>query len=154
MPASPTIGQLRIRKLADKSEGQRIFRWDPDTGEKTMINPATGQPEAWPLAGIQFKGDPPAACRVSTTKVVEGVSEGWIELDNHDPEVVPAGPVDDPWKPGSPIPHVFHKADAITFKTVDGDVRYSVTHQPGKYDDPDEPSGTRIDWFYDLTLEA
>ena len=35
-----------------------------------------------------------------------------------------------------------------------GDVRYRVTHQPDKYDDPGEESGSRVDWFYDLELEG
>lgn len=156
---APTIQGLRIRKLADKSEGERIVRFDPETGEKKLVNPHTAgdDHEPWPLAGVQIEGDTPKLTRVPTSFVASGRAEGWIELENDRPVHRPGGTPDDPWMKT----HTFIHADAVILKTVDGDVRFEVVHQPDKYDDesgePTEEAGdptTHVDWFYDLKLEG
>lgn len=159
---------LVIRKLADKSSGERVVKYDPDTGVKKLINPATpgDAHEPWPLAGVQIV-DAPDRCSVPTGWVNKGMAEGWLELEG--PKVVsrPAGPAHDPHS-GT---HQFIHAEALVIHTVDGDVRYRVVHQPDKYatspdpntpaddDTPVTPEGyaageTRVDWFYGLQREA
>jgi hypothetical protein len=157
---------LHIRKLADTSSGTRVKRFNQDTGEPYLLNPETGQAEPWPLLGVEVVGDAPQVTRVPTSWVTRGVAEGWLELVNGRMEHRPGGPPEDPWK----VTHSFQHADAIRFKTVDGEpeVVYNVTHQPDKYaDDGDGLSddvtpvtdqmyregNTRVDWFYDLALD-
>jgi len=177
MTDEQTIEQgWRLRKLADKTSEQRNKVYDPETGEKKLVNPATpgDDHEAWPLAGVEFVGEPPARATVSTKVVLAGWDEGWIELENSRPEHRPGGPAGArQWK----VTHTFIHADTIVVKTVHGDVRYTVVHQPDKYVvvdrvehrkyteeviDPDAPvtlevyeaGDTRVDNFYKLELEA
>lgn len=158
---------LRVRKVADKSQGDRIKRFNPDTGEPYLLNPATGQPEPWPCRGLEIvdeqgsSASPPRTTRVPTKWVVRGVAEGWLELRGSNLVHRPGGPVEDPYR----ITHTFTHADQIVLITVPGeaDIVYDVTHQPDKYADPgtdktpvsqDMYSGgaTRVDHFYDLRL--
>lgn len=141
---------LKIRKLADRSEGQREIAYDPVTGAKLLVNPATGQPEPWPLAGVEIVDEAPVACKLPTTFVAGGVAEGWIELEGAQVVHRPGGPAARPWQ----VTHTFEQADAIVIHCLAGDVRYRVAHQPDKYDDPNEPAGTRVDWFYGVELEG
>lgn len=155
---------LVIRKLADKQPGEeRIPHWDSRTGDKTLINPKTGAAEPWPLLGVMIMGDPPQTCTVSTSWVTTGISEGWLESDGATPIVRPSGVTQDQWS-GQQQPHLFLHIETLVIKTVDGDVRYRVVHQPDKYaedgDDemlvtPDmyEAGATRVDHFYGLVLE-
>lgn len=147
---------LTIRKLADTSRGERITRFDPETGERRLVNPATGQPEPWPLLGISIEGDVPEQTTVPTSFVENGRREGWIEVEGERAVVRPAGP------PGQPYlkQHTFIHADAIVLRLIDGDLRYRVVHQPDKYHDG--PEGTdavgdptaRVDHFYGLEREG
>lgn len=166
MPPTPS---LRVRKLADTSEGERVVRFDQRTGEKILVNPANVDPdgqiggehhEPWPLLGLAIEGDAPRVCRVPTSFVVRGQGEGWLELENARMEFRPGGPPEDPYR----VTHAFTHADALVLKCVDGDVRYSITHQPDKYADEGTDKtpvtdlvyaagDTRVDWFYDLKLE-
>lgn len=168
---------LRVRLVADKSRGQRILRWDPETGEKMNVNPDTGEPEPWPCLGIEFLDGTPDEIRLPSSFVVRGRNEGWIELVDEEVIHRPGGPPEEEWR----VVHTFYHATALIFKTQDGDVRYSVVHLPDKYVDtrkfepgdreplPDiSPSAdakkvtpehyakgeTRVDHFYDLKLEA
>lgn len=134
--AAKTFAGLQVRKLADRS-GERPV--DPDTGELG----------AWPFAGLQVEGDPPPRCTVPTSFVATGVGEGWIVLEGERVEHAPGGPPGDEWR----VTHTFREADVVVLKTVDGDVRYRVVAQPGKYTDKAEPGGARVDWFYRLELE-
>lgn len=142
---------LVIRKLADKSTGTRVQMYDPITGEKRLVNPETPGTthEPWPLAGIQIEGEIPSNPCPAMDWVARAVAEGWIELENEGVEHAPGGPENNQWA----VTHTFVTADAITIKTVDGDVRYRVVQNPGKYDDENEPSGKRVDWSYHLELE-
>jgi hypothetical protein len=160
MPKAKTPGLLRVRKLADRSEGERVVRYDPETGERHLVNPATGEPESWPLAGVQIEGDPPQLTSASTSFVANAVAEGWIELVSERLEHRPGGPSNEPWR----ITHTFVHANALVIHTADGDVRYRVVHQPDKYAANGDDSTTvtpeiyaagetRVDHFYGLELE-
>lgn len=166
---------LRIRKLADKSNGERVIRYDPVTGDKKLVNPATPgeEHEPWPLAGIDFVDengqptDPPQETSISTSKVSEGISEGWLTREGERPVVRPAGRTQGEWNSThSGAPHTFLHADTLVFHAAVGDVRYRVTHQPDKYVDTDwaddetpvspelyAAGNTRVDHFYGLELE-
>lgn len=172
---APQIEQLRVRLEADKSEGQRIRRFDPDTGEPYLANPDTGEREPWPLLGVRVEGDPPKLTRVPTSWVTRGITEGWLETVNLRVEHRPGGPPHDPWR----VTHTFTHTDEIILKAPEpkDDVRYQVVHQPDKYaddsvtdergrvteennHDDDTPVSseiynageTRVDWYYDLKL--
>lgn len=177
MADTPT--PLIIRKVADKSTGERVVRFDPETGEKKLVNPATpgDEHEPWPLAGVEFvyEDGPPAFTRVSTSYVQDAIREGWLEAEGMEPVVRPSGPADNKWAGN---PHVFMHIDALVFKTINGDVRYNVVRQPDKYvegnsyderglttrrvntddhevtDEIYAEGKTRVDWFYDLELEG
>lgn len=157
---------LEIHKLADKSSGTREVRYkvqspkvledgsvfiDPTDVERILFNPETEgfDHEPWPLLGIELAVKP-QECAISTNKVDEGVREGWIVLKGENVEHKPGGPPDRPWS----TTHTFQQASHLIFRCVDGDVTYKVVHQPDVYDDPDEASGRRVDWFYGLKLEA
>lgn len=155
------MGLLTIRKLADRSAGERVRRFDPETGVAYLADPAgddPAQPAPWPLAGIVLE-NPPEQTSISTSKVAEGVAEGWIELVGVNVVHRPGGPAADPWRSGST--HTFVQAEEIVFKTVAGPVRYKVVHQPDKYaaegDDTTKVTpgmyaagATRVDHFYGL----
>lgn len=165
---TPT-GLLRVRLLPDKTTENRVQRWNPETGETYLTDPGTWRREdpstwvdkPWPLLGMAVIGDPPAACNVSTAFVERGIAGGWIELEGEHIVHRPGGPADRQWK----VTHTFTHADALVLKTVDGDVRYRVVHQPDKYAhhdsaDDDTPvlpedyaaGATRVDHFYGLEL--
>jgi hypothetical protein len=151
---------LRIRKLADRSEGTRIPGFNPITGERVLINPETNLPEPWPLLGVEIEGTPETAT-IPTRVINRGVAEGWIELENPRPAHRPGGPPEEPWR----VTHTFIHADVIIFKTPDGEdnVRYAIVHQPDKYADPGDDEtpvtpeifnagDTRVDWYYVVEL--
>lgn len=151
---------FRFRKRADKSGGLASYYADtPEAPEGT-----------WPSDGVEIVGDPPEFARIPTSVVARGLNEGWItgELD----KVVhrPGGPSNNLWA----VTHTFSHYDTLTIC----DVKYKVTHQPDKYADYDQVTdpdavkpftaddntvvnsdiydagATRVDWFYDLELEA
>lgn len=144
-------GMLKIRKLADKSSGTRIKQYHPYSGQSILVNPETpgNEHEPWPFLGIKIEGELPEETAVSTTFVDRGIAEGWLKLEN--PRIVheAGGPSNNPWT----VTHTFKQADAVVLDTVDGEIRYVVRTQPGKWDDANEPSGKRVDWFYGLELE-
>jgi hypothetical protein len=136
MPA-PVAQGLRIRKLADRSEGERVPVYDPETGDSWLTDPATEgtDPEPWPLAGIELIGGAPKRVTVPTKVIWKGVSEGWIEVEEETLVHRSGGPPEDAWR----LTHTFRHIDAFTIDTVDGPVRYEVTQQPDKW--PDEKDG-------------
>jgi len=148
---------LVLRKLADKSEGERVSAYDPATDMKYLVNPATGEPEPWPLLGVRVEGDAPKHTKLSTNFVNLGVAEGWIEVENERMVHRPGGPAHDPWR----VTHTFRQVDAIILKTLDGSVRYEVfgaRGQPDKYDENGNPTNrtgdpsAEVEWFYNLKL--
>jgi hypothetical protein len=151
---------IRVRKLADYSDGQRVHRFDPVTGVRYLVDPNTNEAKPWPLLGVEFEVDPPQTAEVGMTWAANAAREGWLELENEQIVHRPGGPTNDKWA----ITHTFRHADALVFKTVKGDVRYRVTHQPDKYvaegddstpvTDEEYASGnTRVDWVYRVELE-
>lgn len=170
----PPIPGLNLRKLADKSSGERVTKFDPDTGAKRLVNPATpgDDHEPWPLAGVKILDDPiPTLVRLSTNIVELGRHEGWIELENEREVYRHGGPPENPRR----LIHGLLHADAIIIKTIDGDVRFRVTRQPDKYavvdrddsgkyldeitddkkkvtDEIYAAGNTKLDKFYDLKL--
>jgi hypothetical protein len=150
---------LEIQKLADKTGEQRIPMFDPLTGEKKLVNPATpGEDhEPWPFAGIRIKNEdgPPQYAAMSTSYVAQAISEGWIEATGEKRVFKPAGSKENPWS----STHTFIQYKTITIKTVDGDVTYNVTRNPDKYDkhgEPTEEAGdpeAEVVWKYDLELK-
>lgn len=127
---------LRVRKLADKSTGTRIPRWDPETGEKYLLNPATGLAESWPLLGVAVEGDAPKETLLPIAFVNRGRSELWIKLIGERVVVRSAGPPEDPLR----STHTFVHADQIVLHTIDGDLTYDVVDNPDKW--PDAKEGT------------
>lgn len=158
---------LVIRKHADTRGQQRLVRFDPVTGEKKLVNPATpGEDhEPWPLLGITLEKAPDLTT-ATTQLVAQGIAEGWLTAENQRPVVRPAGPTQDVLaSTHTGQPHLFVHCDRIVFHTLDGDIAYRVTHQPDKYaatGDDDTPvtpevyaaGATRVDHFYRLTKEA
>lgn len=149
---------LTIRKVADRTAGDRIRRFDPETGEPFLVNPTTGAAEPWPLAGVQIEneGGAPMETTVSPQFIRRGVAEGWIEVAGDQVVFRPGGTEDDPWK----TTHTFIHYDAIVLKTLEGDVRYRVTENPDKWHSG--PEGTdvvgdpdaEVRHFYTLALEG
>jgi hypothetical protein len=136
---------LEVRLLADKTT--------------PSYDPATGYRNSWPLAGLKVTSAP-ALARIPTSFVDRGRNAGWITVEGEQVYHRPGGPPSNPFA----ITHTFKHVDVIVLHDIDGDVRYRVTHQPDKYADnapDDEPvtddiyaaGETRVDWFYDATLE-
>lgn len=153
---------LVIRKHADTSEGIRIPKWDPNTGERRLVNPASlgDEHEPWPLLGIEIIGGAPAECRIPMSTIQQGMTEGWISVEGERAVVRPAGPVESPLS----LWHTFLHCDSLTIHTVEGDAPYAVTHLPDKYaaegDDATSVTGemyaageTRVDFFFELQLQ-
>lgn len=159
-PRKPPRG-LTLRKLADKSVGERVAMLDAN-GARILVNPDTpGEDhESWPLVGVKILDDPvPDSCRLSTNIVEQGKYEGWISVEGEVMVHRPGGPPDNPWR----LTHSLWHVDTVVIHTVDGDVRYEVTRQPDKYvedgsDDDEvtyeiyENGQTVVDKFYDLKL--
>lgn len=160
---------MRVRKVADKSDGERITvpvletvelrngeTVQVATGQTKLVNPDTPgvDHEPWPLAGVQLEVAPDE-CRLSTAFVERAIHEGWLTGIGENMVRRPAGPADNPTRAW----HYFVHYDELVFHTLDGDVEYRVTRQPDKYIDSDDPnesmtdeayrSGeTRVDHFY------
>lgn len=161
---------LKIRKLADKSEGERVVvpvletvtlrngeEVQVATGQTKLVNPDTPgtDHEPWPSAGIQLEVAPDE-CKIPTSVVDRGIQEGWITANGENLIRRPAGPADNPTRAW----HYFVHYGQLVFHTVDGDVTYNVTRQPDKYVEGDEPGvmevtdelyaegATQVDWHY------
>jgi hypothetical protein len=156
--APASFAPLEVRKLADKSQEERIKKYDPDTGAPKLVNPTTpgDDHEAWPFAGLEIVGEAPKRTRVAYSWVTSGMAEGWLELEGITPVHKPGGPTGDPWR----VTHTFLHAEALVLKCVDGEVRYRVTRQPDKYGEDGKPSSlagdptSSVDWFYELQKEG
>lgn len=156
-PRDDGFEPLVLRRLADRSEGTRIKKFNPDTGEPYLWNPETERAEPWPFAGIEFEDSPPNRTRVSTSIVMQGISEGWIEGIGGELVHRPGGPPEDLWR----VTHTFPQYQQLRFKAVSLEVLYDVVHNPDKYvaDAGDEEKvtpdiyaagDTDVHWYYDL----
>lgn len=152
---------LTIRKLADKTTGERVTRYDQETGAKKLVNPATDgdDHEPWPLAGVEAVGEVPAEVDFPTHFVARGKAEGWITLEGEEVVHRPGGPPDNVWA----VTHTMVQAQEIVLHLASGDVRYKVVHQPDKYvaegtdktkvsDELYAAGQTRVDYFYGCKL--
>ena len=151
---------LQVRKLADKSEGERVERFNPLTGERYLADPAIWDPEdptthvhqPWPFGGLVVE-NAPKTCEIPTSFVATGLEEGWLSLEN--PRMVhrSGGPPTNPWT----VTHSFLHGDAIVLHAVDGDVRYKVVSNPDKWpaekNERDEGFGGEVRWYYEAKLE-
>lgn len=142
---------LRIRKLADKTSGERVtvpvmqeltLRNGETvlvpTGEVKLVNPDTPgtDHEPWPMVGVEILGDePPARAKISQRMAQAASGEGWLTLVNSRPVVRPAGPNQGTFESSvNGTPHVFYHADEIHIETANhGLVKYRVVRQPDKY---------------------
>lgn len=160
----PAPRALTFRRHADKSDGDRVKRFDPESGEAYLADPATWSREdpetwvacPWPFAGIEIVDDDGgslegkylAAAIIPTTTIERGLAEGWVSLEGSQMVHRPGGPEAAPWR----VTHSFRHAEAIVFHTTEGDVRYVVTQQPDKWPESknelDEGFGGDVRWFY------
>lgn len=151
---------FRVRKLADKSSGQRVKRFDPITGDSYLADPdtwdaddkATHVSSPWPSLGVVVEGEIPQKTALNTGFVNKAVSEGWAELEGRKVVHRPGGPEEDPWR----VTHTFVQADAIVFHLVDKDIKYNVLESPDKYpnikNEFDEGFGGDVNWFFVVEL--
>lgn len=140
---------LQVRKRAHKPEGEvRIKMFDENTGEPKLVNPATPGTlhEPWPLAGVVCEGPPPEKTACGMSWLRQAISEGWAELHDQEVHHAPAGPPEDPWRSS----HTFYTGSRVVFHFDDGDVRYRILENPGKYTDAEPP---RVEWRYLLELD-
>lgn len=151
---------LRVRKLADRSAGERVTRYDPETGQSYQADPEVwnrSDPETWiaspwPFAGLKIE-EAPKRCEIPTSFVERGLVEGWLSIKA--PRMVhrPGGPPEQPWA----VTHTFRHGETLVLHAVDGDVRYTVVENPDKWpaskNDRDEGFGGDVRWFYDVKLE-
>lgn len=131
--ATPKIEVLKVRKLADKSQGKRVKRYSPNTGQMVgLLNPETGKLQPWPSLGYMLNmPEAPKRFAVTQRKLMQWKSEGFVSVEGFRVVNAPSGPAHEPFK--TP-PHVFYNADAVTLNFAGQDpVRYKVIQQPGKY---------------------
>lgn len=142
---------LTFRKLADQSKGERVKRYDPETGAAFLVNPATGEAEPWPTLGWMIEGTIPQSVVLPMSTAMNMLADPSkpITLEKMRPSYKHGGPPENPLA----VTHTFIHADSITFHTLEGDVKYRVLHNPDKYPDPTEHGSHRVDWFYILELE-
>lgn len=107
-------------------------------------------------SGTRGQTDPPKQVRLPASFIANCRREGWVEVEGAKTVYVPASPETAP----DPLPpHTFVQLDSVTFKTVDGEVRYRVVHNPGKYDSKGKPTETfdsshEVHHYYDLERES
>lgn len=157
---SESFQGFRVRKLADKSSGERVKRFDPVTGEAYLADPETWDaddpsthvPTPWPSLGVVVEGELPQQTALNTGFVTKAVAEGWAELENRNIVHRPGGPAEDPWR----VTHTFVQADSITFHLANGDVKYRVVQNPDKFpaekNEFNEGFGGDVSWMYVLEL--
>lgn len=149
--SDPPVG-MTFRKLADQSKGDRVPRWNPETGEKFLWNPATERAEPWPTLGVMIEGTIPQSVimPMSTVMAAIGDKPPWMVLEKMRPVYKHGGPAANPLA----VTHTFIHGDFLTIKTMEGDVKYRIVHNPDKYADETQPGMARLDWFYLLELES
>jgi hypothetical protein len=161
------VPNLAIRKLADQ-DADRVKLFDPFTGQSLLYEPADAEvlssqlrealsgfeTSPRPLLGITVEGETPQETKLGERFIANGRAEGWIEVEGEEIVHRSSGPPENPW--GTPA-HTFVHLDTIILKTVDGDVRYTVTENPDKW--PEEKDGEagfggEVRWYYEVELES
>lgn len=143
---------LHVRKLAG-DDGQPRVKGVDETGAPTFLDPYTGRANPKPLAGVRIGSidDPstaPAVTGISSAMIDQGQREGWLTLVDPTPVTFPGGTKDRPWA----VTHTFVQASKVIFHTVDGDVTYRVSRNPGKYTANGDEAG--VDQVGDPTCEV
>lgn len=155
---------LTVRKLADREGQTRVRKYDEETGQPKLVNPATpGEDhEPWPLLGVTVV-DPPQRTSAGVNWVNQAVSEGWMRRIGERPVARPGGPFHAPWA----TVHTFIHADRLEIDDhLTGEtVSYKVIQQPDKYWSNGEPveeyafgddtelATTEVKHFYLLELD-
>jgi hypothetical protein len=148
---------LSVRKLANKEGQERVKKFDPETGEPKLVNPATpGEDhEPWPLLGVTIEGEPPQRTTAGMSWANVAQAEGWLKRVNESAVVRPGGTAEQPYS----TVHTFIHAEMLVINDEElGPVAYRVTRQPDKYDAGGNPvkewteRETDVRWFYELEL--
>lgn len=148
---------LHIHRYAGEDDIVRVAALDDD-GHPSFRDVVTGQVAPKPLAGIRIgsiddRNTPPQVTGTSEKNVEKGQSEGWLTLVDPQPVVFATGTPDRPFSKTLTFVH----ASALVFHTLDGDVTYRVTRQPGKYVDgvlaPTSAGDPDAEVFHDYRLE-
>jgi hypothetical protein len=154
---------LTIRKLANKEDQERVRKFDPETGQPKLVNPATpGEDhEPWPLLGVVVEGQPPKYTTAGVAWVNAACAEGWMRRIGERAVARPGGPPNAPWS----TVHTFVQADRLEIEDYDrGVVTYRVVQNPDKFWASGEPveeygfasdeelAGTEVQHFYELML--
>jgi hypothetical protein len=146
---------LQIRKLADKSVGERVTRYDPETGASYLTDPETWDradestwvEQPWPLLGIQVD-NAPKTCEIPLKFLLRGRAEGWLTIEGEEVVHRPGGPPENPWA----VTHTFVQGDVLVLHSVDGDVRYEIVDSPDKWpaekNERDEGFGGEVRWYF------
>lgn len=123
---------LTLRKRADRSKGERVVRFDEETGERKLVNPATPgtDHEPWPLAGVELVGDAPKQHNFADSFVARALRDGYLEFKNPRAEVTE---VDGVQYSRNPVV----TGDEIVLNLATGKLRYRVVEPPGRYRDKD-----------------
>ena len=149
-----------MRKLADRTDGERVTRYDPETGEAYLADPETWDrhdestwvAKPWPFAGLAVI-DAPKETEIPTSFVEKGIAEGWLSLEDEEVVHRSGGPKEQPWR----VTHTFRHGKAIVLHAADGDVRYRVVANPDKWpaekNAAGEGFGGEVRWFYRVKLE-
>lgn len=163
---------LRLRKLADQTDGDRVPVTHPLTGEKALYTPEDAaklaerlasafegiEPTPYPFLGLAIDNDDgaPEDTFLTTRLVARGRAEGWLSTSPDEGELVvrSAGPKENAW--GAP-PHTFIHYTSITLHTVHGEYVYDVVENPDKW--PEEKDGKagfggEVRHFYELHLSG
>lgn len=152
---------LTVRKLANMEGQERVRKFDAETGQPKLVNPATpGEDhEPWPLLGVTIQGDPPERTSAGVSWVNAAIAEGWLERLGEEIVNRPGGPLRSPWA----VIHTFvHATGLVLYDYERGPVYYEVTRQPDKYDASGNPISeyaddtdlrdAEVSWVYELSL--
>lgn len=145
-----------FRKIADYSDGSsRVYRYDPITGQRYLVEPESNESKPWPTLGVAFEGEPPVRDKIGMHYLQDAANEGWVTLVNPRNVHRPGGPPNNPWS----TTHTFTNADEVIFHVivdnngewVKKNYRYVVLNQPDKK----EVDGKyEVDWCFTLKLES
>jgi hypothetical protein len=144
---------LVVRRVPDKEGSTRVVKFDEETGARKLVDPTTPgtSHEPWPTKGWNLENTPEETT-VSQSLMRQWIADGFVTAEGERVEHAPGGPPEDPWR----VTHTFYNYDTVTFHTLDGDVSYDVTFNPGKYNDDvdaDNPGpGKRVVWAHTLEL--
>lgn len=163
---------LRLHKLADQSDGDRVAVTHPLTGDRALYTPEDAdtlnqrlaaafdgiEPTPYPFAGLAIDNEDgaPEDTQIPTQLVSQGLAEGWLSTTPAEGDLVvrSAGPKDNPW---GTAPHTFIHYAAITFHTVGGDYVYDVVANPDKWPETMDGKagfGGEVRHFYELHLNG